>query len=271
MVASDESARPELREEGLATWKPEALYRAAWFDRQAATMTLSTANLDPWSGRSIHQIAMASRGQHRSQDMGRLQDLGPRETRLAWVAGAGGVAATSPFSGIDTRLRALAALVPEGKSRQEVASRLERVEALAHAARGRLHAADPSAVVAPLREILAKLREARERARLAARIVRLQARERDQPALPSPHEGFLRGGARVAAPDDHAPVVRERERLAPDLSALQVAEAQEEPDRVRRGGLQSLLWSLAGGSGQRGRAHGRHGEHREEKEHPVHR
>lgn len=168
VMASDESARPELREEGLATWKPEALYRAAWFDRQAATMTLSTARLDPWSGRSIHQIAMASRGQHRSQDMGRLQDLGPRETRLAWVAGAGGVAATSPFSGIDTRLRSLAALVPEGRSRQDVASRLERVEVLAHAARGRLHAADPSVVVSPLREILTKLKEARERARLAA-------------------------------------------------------------------------------------------------------
>lgn len=70
------------REEGLTAWRPLKLYRSTRFDTAATTLTLETGGLDPRSGRSYHQIAMDSRSQHRSQDMGRLQPAGPQFTRL---------------------------------------------------------------------------------------------------------------------------------------------------------------------------------------------
>lgn len=82
-VAGDSTAFPELwREERLAPWQPLKFYRSTYFDTTQATLVLETGGLDARSGRSYHQIAMASRSQHRSQDMGRLQDIGPRRTRL---------------------------------------------------------------------------------------------------------------------------------------------------------------------------------------------
>ena len=57
-------------------------------------------------GKSFHQIAMAGRSLHRSQDMGQLQGIGPSQVRLALVddrtAGGSGL-----FGGIDTTLQAM--------------------------------------------------------------------------------------------------------------------------------------------------------------------
>jgi hypothetical protein len=58
-------------------------------------------------GKSYHQIAMAGRSLHRSQDMGRLQGIGPYTIHLALVEdrtaeGSGGL-----FEGIDTALAAM--------------------------------------------------------------------------------------------------------------------------------------------------------------------
>src|SRR6185295_18603313 len=57
---------------------------------QPSTLKQSLARIDPITGKSILQLAWASRSQHRSQDMGRTQDLGPRETAVAWEAGGAG-------------------------------------------------------------------------------------------------------------------------------------------------------------------------------------
>ncbi len=74
---------PELfAEEGLRPWSPIKLYRSARFNRRSATLRISGGDLDPVVGQSYHQIAMRSRSQHRSQDMGRLQGMGPSEIRL---------------------------------------------------------------------------------------------------------------------------------------------------------------------------------------------
>src|SRR5260370_22187670 len=62
--------------------------------------------LDRVEGRSYHQIAMAGRSQHRSQDEGQLEQPGPRIGRLvfgewgeaAWGPGEGG----GLFAGVDT-------------------------------------------------------------------------------------------------------------------------------------------------------------------------
>jgi LmbE family N-acetylglucosaminyl deacetylase len=111
-AAGDSTRFPELaREEGLAPWAPAKLYRSTRFDTAATTTTLEGGRVDPAEGRSFHQIAMAGRSLHRSQDMGRLQTLGPSPVRLALVEDrtGGGVAL---FAGIDTTLSG-AAPVPK--------------------------------------------------------------------------------------------------------------------------------------------------------------
>jgi LmbE family N-acetylglucosaminyl deacetylase len=82
-TAGDPSRFPELQsEEGLDPWTPLKLYRSTRFDANSTTLRLATGELDPRSGRSYNQIAMESRSQHRSQDMGRLQPIGPAWARL---------------------------------------------------------------------------------------------------------------------------------------------------------------------------------------------
>src|SRR6185503_1034404 len=80
-LAGDPAAFPQLAGEGLSPWQPRALYMGTWWDRDKTTLTLPTGGIDALSGKSIYQLAMESRSQHRSQDMGRLQELGSQESR----------------------------------------------------------------------------------------------------------------------------------------------------------------------------------------------
>jgi LmbE family N-acetylglucosaminyl deacetylase len=238
-LAGDVAAFPQLDAEGLPPWKPEVLYREAWFDPEAATLELPSAVVDPLTGHTVFQLAMAGRSQHRSQSMGVLQGLEGRPVRLTWIeggvtagdvegadaTGADGAAAGSPdgvtplqpgppagtggmsppqgvpatpgtppaspppgvgvpaaglppdragagaaqaapgvgtapapvapaaepvpelFPGVDTRLAALAELLPQGADRDSLAARLERVESLVEQARQGLAPRDLGAVV----------------------------------------------------------------------------------------------------------------------------
>ncbi len=106
-IAGDSSRFRELfREEGLIPWSPLKLYRSARFDTAATTLTLNGGILDPAVGKSFHQIAMAGRSLHRSQDMGQLQRIGPSQVRLALMedrtSGGSGL-----FGGVDTTLSAM--------------------------------------------------------------------------------------------------------------------------------------------------------------------
>ena len=106
-AAGDATRFPELaREEGLAPWTPQKLYRSTWFDTTATTLVLDGGELDRAAGLSYHQIAMAGRSLHRSQDMGRIQGLGPSRVRLALVEDRTGRDAGTLFSGIDTTVAA---------------------------------------------------------------------------------------------------------------------------------------------------------------------
>ena len=113
-AAGDSSRFPELfSQESLLPWSPLKLYRSARFDSTAATLTLNGGVLDPAVGKSYHQIAMAGRSLHRSQDMGQLQRIGPSKVRLTLIedrtsAGVGGL-----FAGIDTTM----AMMPLGERR----------------------------------------------------------------------------------------------------------------------------------------------------------
>ena len=171
-VAGDPAALPRLAAEGLAPWTPQALYCCTYFGGEGATVTTSTSAIDPWTGKSIYQLASASRSMHRSQDMGRLQPLGPQEGRLVWVAGAGGGAGavgsdggpvrarSDVFAGIDTHLRAIAAAIADAAKRQRVAAELDAVETLAGRTREQLNPARPQQALAPLLDIVRHLRAA---------------------------------------------------------------------------------------------------------------
>src|SRR4051794_17472697 len=102
-LAGDPSSLSQLAAEGLRPWTPQALYRSTYFDPNAATVTLPIGGIEPIAGKSIFQLAMASRSMHRSQDMGQIQRLGPQQTRVAWVQGGAGVEGKELFAGIDTR------------------------------------------------------------------------------------------------------------------------------------------------------------------------
>src|SRR5689334_23030771 len=107
-AAGDSTRFPELaREDGLRPWTPLKLYRSTRFDTAATTVTLEGGALDRSAGLSFHQIAMAGRSLHRSQDMGRIQNLGRSPVRLALIADRTGAGGDGLFSGVDTVTGAL--------------------------------------------------------------------------------------------------------------------------------------------------------------------
>ena len=128
-VAGDSARFPELAtEEGLRPWAPAKLYRSTWFDTTATTLTLDAGMLDEAVGRSLHQIAMQGRSLHRSQDMGRLQTIGPSAVRVALLEDRTG-GGNELFAGIDTTLagaeRAGETVVAEDQRRH--AARVEAI------------------------------------------------------------------------------------------------------------------------------------------------
>jgi LmbE family N-acetylglucosaminyl deacetylase len=159
-LAGDAQALPQLAAEGLAAWTPQVLYRSTYFDPNSSTMTLPTGGIDPLAGKSMYQLAMASRSMHRSQDMGQIQRLGPQQTRVAWVQGGSGKEAKELFDGIDTRLSSLAATVAEAGRRKTAQERLDAAQAAAERARTALTPAHLDAAVPAFLDILKSLQAA---------------------------------------------------------------------------------------------------------------
>ena len=176
--AGEAGAFPELVEEGLPPWQPELLYREAWFDPAAATLELPTGEIDPLSGRTTFQLAMASRSFHRSQSMGAMQSLEARPVRLTAVepapgpdadptaAPAAGIVpapdggADRLFGDIDTRLAALAALAPVDE-REPLLAHLDRAAELVAEARRDLAPSRLGEAVPRIAGVLAELQAAR--------------------------------------------------------------------------------------------------------------
>lgn len=104
-AAGDSTRFPELlTEEGLAPWTPLKLYQSTRFNGLPTTLTLDGGALDRITGLTYHQLAMASRSRHRSQNMGQLQGLGPSDIRMALVTDRTGTGAGGLFAGVDTTL-----------------------------------------------------------------------------------------------------------------------------------------------------------------------
>ena len=174
-LAGDPAAFPDLASEGLTPWQPAALYRGTRFlDREATTVILPTGGIEPLTGRSYQQIAIASRSLQRSQSTGAIQPLGGGDTRAAWVAGAGGPQDKDLFAAVDTSLPAIAAGIADAAARRRVEERLRTVQRLAEETRRQLTPGNLAAAVPPLSAALEELR--------AARAVAASAEPKDKPS-----------------------------------------------------------------------------------------
>lgn len=137
---------PGLDAERLEPWRADVLARPAWSANDAVFAEVPFGVLDPLRGRSMLQWAMASRSRHRSQDMGSLEPLGDAVGRYVRIdSDARDPSSTDPaaglealFEGVDTRLEALAMLLPEGTLRERAKNDLAEVATLASSARSRL-------------------------------------------------------------------------------------------------------------------------------------
>lgn len=107
-AAADPARFPEQIRAGLRPWQPRKLYQSLWRTPELATLRVPVGERDPLLGRSPFQIAMASRGRHRSQDMGQPEPAGPRWAYLRRLDAVGQVppaeAERSLWAGIDTTL-----------------------------------------------------------------------------------------------------------------------------------------------------------------------
>jgi LmbE family N-acetylglucosaminyl deacetylase len=158
-AAGDPAAFPELAREGLPPWTPKTLLRSNWFEQEKA-FPIPTGDVEPLTGKSYAQIAVASRSLHRSQGTGALQRPGPNETGANWLDGAGS-GGRELFAGVDTRLRSIAADVTDASRRAKIETLLDGVEASAEKVRARLSPASIRDAAAPLAAMLRDLRQAR--------------------------------------------------------------------------------------------------------------
>ncbi|HEX7052296.1 MAG TPA: PIG-L family deacetylase, partial [Longimicrobiales bacterium] len=149
-AAGDPSRFPAQIAHGLRPHRPAKLYQSLWRGTPAGAVPLETGTYDPLLGRSYHQIAMASRSRHRSQQMGRTYPPGPQQVALNRVdVEAPGEA--SIFAGVDTTLSARARSLGAAP---DLLRTLEAYDAAVARARGGFNPLEPGAIVPDLAEAL---------------------------------------------------------------------------------------------------------------------
>ncbi len=183
LAAADSTRFPEQIAAGLHPHETALYYRSAWFSEGPPDVELNTGELDPLLGASYHQIAMASRSRHRSQDQGRRLDPGPRRTAFDLVDPAAPVEVAetrsfgrygegapqntrSLFQGADTLLSQRAerlASAAEGSRRQDyerAAEQFREYESLVQSARDSFDAFAPWSILPTLLQAEETLRGA---------------------------------------------------------------------------------------------------------------
>lgn len=114
-VADDRSRFRNLPGVAGEPWRVDKLFQSVRRSPGPPPIAVPTGTFDPLLGRSYLQLAMESRSQHRSQDMGALQPLGPSDAGLRLVKSRvptfGGDLGI--FAGIDTTLAGLTNRLPD--------------------------------------------------------------------------------------------------------------------------------------------------------------
>ncbi|MCC7126222.1 MAG: PIG-L family deacetylase, partial [Acidobacteria bacterium] len=168
-AAADPTQFPEQLAEGLRPWKAKKLYVGQGFRPDPSsppTTEIATGHFDAVIGRSYAEVASEGRSQHKSQEMGSIELMGPQRSALRLTTnrtGAPGTKETSLFDGIDTSVTALASLagLPSGSLSAELAA----MQAAAREAADRYDAREPSTIVPLLARGLTATRAARAAAR----------------------------------------------------------------------------------------------------------
>lgn len=165
-AAADPNRFPEQLELGVEAWAPDKLYMSSWrrfFDPdrevEEGVIDVHTGVRDPLLGRSLHQLAMESRSQHRSQDMGTAQPPGPRLAGVVPVESRVGDG-EGVFAGVDTTLVGLADGLPADRA-DEARHHLDRYRTSLGRARGGF-GLDPEPIAPDLLEARRHLTAARE-------------------------------------------------------------------------------------------------------------
>jgi hypothetical protein len=123
-----------------------------------APLNVQTGTFDPLLGRSYHQLAMESRSQHRSQEMGAAQPLGDRTSGLQLVQSrVGGIENDDGiFAGVDTTLAGLVEGIPEDAAPAILRS-IETYRSSIQEAAASLDAVQPDRAALPLAQAYVNL------------------------------------------------------------------------------------------------------------------
>ncbi len=159
-VAADPNRFADLQGVAAEPWSVDKLYHSARFrgpgrgggpGAAEAPLTIQTGMFDPLLGRSYHQLAMESRSQHRSQEMGAAQSLGERTTGLRLVQSRVGRIENDPgiFAGVDTTLTGLVEGLPDDAA-PAIARSIETYRQAIQEAAESLDAVRPDRAAAPL-------------------------------------------------------------------------------------------------------------------------
>jgi LmbE family N-acetylglucosaminyl deacetylase len=163
-AAADPNEFPDQLKEGLQVWQTRKLYRRP-IEKEQATLQVQSGVLDPVLGRTYAEIAYEGRSQHKSQEQGRIETLGPLASDLRAVEGA--VAAAAPeqslFDGLDVSVTGLSKLVglPGDALRPELAA----IDTAAKRALRDYQPLDPSRILPPLLDGFKAVRAARQQIR----------------------------------------------------------------------------------------------------------
>ena len=158
-AAGDPDRFPELAAHGVTPWQPSKLYNSNRSFSRDATISVPTGTFDPVLGRSHFQLAMESRSQHRSQDMGSGQSMGPRSSSLRLEASVvEGMEDDGIFAGVDTTLIGQLGTPLPARWPADTERRLERYRGALSEAREGLSGSRTDGAVAGLTEAAAILR-----------------------------------------------------------------------------------------------------------------
>jgi LmbE family N-acetylglucosaminyl deacetylase len=166
-AAADPAQFPEQIAEGLRPWQARKFYRGVGQRPEPGvvnTVDVQSGMVDPVIGRSFAAIAAEGRSQHKSQEMGGIEPLGPSASGLRLIESVlpGPMPATeaSVFAGLDVTIAGIPALVglPAGTLRAE----LDAVQSAARQALDGYQALRPAAIVPVLATGLRATRAARE-------------------------------------------------------------------------------------------------------------
>ena len=161
-VAGDPEVFPDQLSLGVEPWTVGKFYQLNRFGRGTSSVDLETGALDPLLGRSYFQVAMRSRSQHRSQDMGSAQSPGPRESGGSLESSRVPAASEDGFfAGVDTTLAGIAGRA-NARDPAELASRVRRYRAAVTRASDELHPMAPGNAVSALEEAAGEVRSVLE-------------------------------------------------------------------------------------------------------------